>query len=156
MKGKLFSPLIFLSILSVHPWAIAHGVKITYQVTPALEIQAAYDNGEPMAHAQVSVYAPNNPSALWLSGTTDAAGRFIFMPNIALGRDWEIQVRQAGHGNIVTVPLGESFATADTTAKTLSVLSGDSNYTPPQLFLMGAIGIWGFVGTALFFSRRRG
>ena len=155
MKRKLLSPLIFFSILSAQPGAIAHGVKITYQVAPALEIQATYDSGEPMSNAQVTVYAPNRPLEPWLSSATDAAGRFIFMPNAYLGGDWEIKVRQAGHGSIVTVPLGEAFETADTSAPSLSVLTGDTGYTSPQLFLMSATGVWGFVGTALFFSRRR-
>ena len=155
MKGKLFSPLILLSIFSLQSGAIAHGVRITYQVAPALEIQATYDNGELMANAPVEIYAPNAPSEPWLSGTTDAAGRFIFLPNVSLGDAWEIKVRQAGHGNIVTVPLGEAVTTVETAAQTLAVLKGDTNYTPPQLFLMGATGVWGFVGTALFFSRRR-
>ena len=109
-----------------------------------------------MANAQVAVYAPNDPSKPWFSGTTDAAGRFIFIPNVSLGGNWEIQVRQAGHGNIITAPLGEGFTTEDPTVQTLSVLNGDTSYTPPQLFLMGATGVWGFIGTALFFSRRRG
>ena len=163
MKGNLLSPLIFLSTLVAQPSAIAHGVKITYQVAPALEIQATYDGGAQMANAQVTVYAPNNPSEPWLSGTTDLTGRFTFIPNVSLSGNWEIQVRQAGHGAIVTMSLEEALAealaealvTEDPPAETRSVLDGDTNYTPPQLLLMGATGVWGFIGTALFFFRRR-
>ena len=169
MSGKLLSPLIFLSILSAQSSAIAHGVRITYQVSPALEIQASYDNGEEMANAQVAVYAPNAPSEPWLKGTTDAAGRFVFIPDSSLDGHWEVKVRQAGHGNIVAVSPEDVLATSDPSdlsddlsglsdrsAKTAPVLSGDTRYTPPQLFLMGASGVWGFVGTALFFIRRKG
>ena len=162
MRGKLLSPLIFLSILGVQPCAIAHGVRITYQVAPALEIQARYDNGESMANAQVAVYAPNAPAEPWLTGTTDASGRFVFIPDESLDGNWEIQVRQAGHGNIITVSTKAMLAASDTSdlsalsANTLPMPGGDPRYTPPQLFLMGASGVWGFVGTALFFIRRRG
>ncbi|MDJ0705607.1 MAG: carboxypeptidase regulatory-like domain-containing protein [Leptolyngbyaceae cyanobacterium MO_188.B28] len=162
MRGKLLSPLIFLSILSAQSGAIAHGVRITHQVAPALEIQARYDNGENMANAQVAVYAPNDPLEPWLTGTTDAAGRFVFIPDRALDGNWEIQVRQAGHGNIVSVSPEAMFATSDTInlsdllVGTSPGLDSDTKYTPPQMVLMGASGVWGFVGTALFFIRRRG
>jgi nickel transport protein len=53
-------------------------------------------------------------------------------------------VRQAGHGDMVHIPIGEGMAT-----------TGGTGYTPLQIVLMGACVAWGFVGTALFFSRRQ-
>jgi len=55
------------------------------------------------------------------------------------------RVRHAGHGGIIHVPVGEALAAA-----------GGTPYSPLQLVLMAACVIWGLVGTALFFARRKG
>ncbi|MEO0827686.1 MAG: carboxypeptidase regulatory-like domain-containing protein [Cyanobacteria bacterium J06639_14] len=132
------------------PSVIAHGVSIQHQMTREVKIQAVYDSGEPMAEAQVSVYAPDAPQTPWTTGKTNEQGEFEFAPDITLEGDWEVQVRQAGHGDIVTIPI---TSTAETTMQA-SVVQASGGHTPAQLILMGAAGIWGFVGTALFFSRR--
>ncbi|MGP1372757.1 carboxypeptidase regulatory-like domain-containing protein [Almyronema epifaneia] len=133
--------------LGAQTQAIAHGAKIDYQVQSAVAIQSSYDNGEPMRQAQVAVYAPDNPSEPWLTGQTDDAGKFVFTPDPAIAGNWEVQVRQAGHGDIVAIPLN-----ADSELQA-AIVKGSTGYSLPQLVLMGLAGIWGFVGTALFFSR---
>jgi nickel transport protein len=156
--------LPLLSLLCVVGWqsrATAHGVAIEYQTTQAYEINAAYDTGEPMANAQVAVFSPNDPAKPWLTGTTDAEGRFVFSPS-APG-NWEVQVRQAGHGDILVIPVEDgatSTATAPTTTDTGNNVGNDSvatgpidSYTPLQKGLMMGAVIWGCVGTALFFAR---
>ena len=60
--------------------AYAHGARIEYTVDVEIEIVASYDSGEPMAGAQVVVYAPDNPSSPWLTGVCDDEGRFSFVP----------------------------------------------------------------------------
>lgn len=97
--------------------AQAHGVKLEYQNTQAIQIQAAYDTGEPLAQAQVAVFAPDDPAKPWLTGTTDDQGRFVFTPDEAQTGGWEVQVRQAGHGDIVTIPLSGSTANATASAR---------------------------------------
>ncbi|MBE0431174.1 MAG: carboxypeptidase regulatory-like domain-containing protein [Dehalococcoidia bacterium] len=123
----------------------AHGVRIHHTVDVVVEITAAYDSGEPMAGAQVSVYAPDDPSTPWLTGVCDDEGRFSFAPDVSRPGTWTVRVRQAGHGDIVYISVGGS---SDTSGRA-------SGYAPLQIVLMAVCVVWGSVGTALYFSRRR-
>ena len=151
MNWRFVTPLFCLLILGLPIMlglpmkAHAHGVVIEYTVDMAIEIVATYDNGEPMAGAQVVVYAPDDPSTPWLTGVCDDQGRFTFVPDASKPGTWDIQVRKAGHGGMVHIPIGE-----DTVATT-----GAGGYTVLQIALMAACVIWGFVGTGFYFSRRR-
>lgn len=136
--------MLVLALATLAGIAGAHGAKISYTIDLAINLVAEFDSGEPMANAQVTVYGPADPAAPWLTGETDDAGRFTFVPDPAQVGTWDVQVRTAGHGDIVHIPLGEGAA-----------LSGSTGYTTPQIVLMAASVIWGFVGTALFFSRGR-
>ena len=143
--------LFFLLCIPLVGWSVkasAHGARIEYQAVQAVNINAAYDGGQPMANAQVTVYAPNDPSTPWSTGTTDEQGRFTFTPDADQPGNWEVKVRQAGHGDIVSVPVGETAAEAEGQAVS-------DSYTPAQKVLLGAAGAWGFLGTALFFARKK-
>ncbi|MCT7984175.1 DUF4198 domain-containing protein [Laspinema sp. A4] len=145
--------------------AIAHGVQLTHQTLEAVEVQALFDNGDPISNAQITVYAPTDPETPWLQGTADKNGRFLFAPDASLPGNWAVRVRQAGHGAIITVaiapepPPEAAVATPDATSDpevvpssgTLSSQSPSVNPLPTGLAI--ASGVWGFVGTALFFSR---
>ena len=145
MKWKLLVALFTLLLaLGLTATAFAHGAKIEYKISTTVEILAAYDTGEPMAGGQVAVYAPDDPSTPWLTGVCDEDGRFTFTPDPSRPGTWDVQVRQSGHGDMVHIPIGEDVA-----------MSGTTGYTPLQVVLMGASVVWGFVGSALFFSRRR-
>lgn len=144
-KWKVIICLAFLLIILGLPMhAYAHGVKIEYTSSMAIEIVAKYDSGEPMSGAQVVVYAPDDPSTPWLTGVCDDEGRFTFTPDSSKPGTWDVQVRQAGHGGIVHIPVGEDM-----------VSGGTGGYSVIQIVLMAACVIWGGVGTALYFSRRR-
>jgi nickel transport protein len=143
MKWKLVLPLTLLLSLGLTVTVFAHGAKIEYTISLAVEVVAAYDTGEPMSGGQVTVYAPNDPATPWLTGVCDEEGRFTFTPDPDQPGTWDVQVRQAGHGDMIHIPIGEDVA-----------LTGGSGYTPLQMVLMGACVVWGFVGTTLFFSRR--
>lgn len=127
------------------PVAHAHGATIDYTTSSAIEIRATFDSGDPMAGAQVAVYAPDDPANPWETGVSDDQGRYTFVPDPELPGTWDVQVRQAGHGDIVHIPVGEGAAA-----------SGSTGFTTMQIVLMGACVVWGFVGTALYFSRGRG
>jgi len=144
MKWRLILPIVLLLTFGLTVTAFAHGAKIEYTINVAVEIRAAYDTGEPMDGGQVTVYAPGDPSTPWLTGVCDEGGRFTFTPDPSIPGIWDVQVRQSGHGDMVHIPIGEDMA-----------MSGTTGYTPLQVVLMGACVVWGFVGTALFFSRRR-
>ncbi len=145
MKWKVVTCLILaLTIgLGLPITAYAHGARIEYTVSTTIDIVAAYDSGEPMAGAQVAVYAPSDPTTPRLTGVCDDEGRFSFTPDSSEPGTWDVQVRQAGHGDIVHIPIGGN--------------SGGSGggYTPLQIILMAACVIWGSIGTALYFLRRR-
>lgn len=140
--------LLFIPLVGWSTSASAHGAHIDYQAVQAVNINAVYEGGQPMANAQVTVYAPNDPSTPWSTGTTDEQGRFTFTPDADQPGNWEVKVRQAGHGDIVSVPVGETAAEAG--GQTAS-----DSYTPAQKVLLGAAGAWGFLGTALFFARKK-
>ncbi len=170
-------PLVLLlagwgGLVTVAP-ALAHGAKIDYQPINGIEIQARYDSGEPMSAAQVNVYAPDNPSEPWQTGTTDAEGRFVFTPDPSRPGNWEVMVRQAGHGDVLAIPVGEpssavdsgsGFSAAAGTTGSAGVpgdtnpSAGRANAGEPRtagvpLWVSMAAVVWGFVGTALFFAR---
>ena len=130
--------LLQFATSSVH----AHGARVTYQVGVTVEIWAEFDNGEPMSNAQVVVFSPADPETPWLTATTDEDGRFEFKPDMSIPGDWDVQVRQAGHGDIVHIPIGGGETSS---GRGLSV---------DQVMLMVACVIWGAVGTALFFRQR--
>lgn len=155
-QWKVITPLILVSVFSWPIRASAHGVKIEAKNTQAIEIYAQYDNGEPISNTQVTVYAPQDPVTPWLQGTSDERGKFVFVPDSSQAGNWAVQVRKAGHGNMLNITLNEGSAGSDSReAITNFSTSNNSNssYTAPQKLLMGAAIIWGFVGTALFFSR---
>ena len=143
MRWKLVIVLVSLLVFGLVATASAHGARIEYTVNMTVEIAAAYDTGEPMAGGQITVYAPDDPTIPWLTGVCDEEGRFTFTPDASKPGVWDVQVRQAGHGDMVHIPIGEGGA-----------VSGGSGFTPMQIVLMSASVVWGFVGTALFFSRK--
>ena len=146
--------LLFSSGLS-QP-VFAHGARIDYQQTSAIMIRATYDDGTPMSGAQTVIYAPNDPTTPWLKGITNESGEFVFVPDSQLSGNWDIKVRQAGHGNLISIPLEDrTIADSRTVAMSSSLSNTDSlNYSLGQKLLMAIAGIWGFVGTALYFSRK--
>ncbi|MGF1480675.1 MAG: carboxypeptidase regulatory-like domain-containing protein [Cyanophyceae cyanobacterium] len=139
--------------------AQAHGTNIEYRHVQAVQVDAAYAGGQPMANAQVTVYAPDNPADPWMTGTTDEEGLFSFTPDYSQPGNWEVKVRQAGHGDLITVPVsstGQEEEAAQGENTSLSWLAGEREETmTAQKALLGAAGVWGFFGTALFFARRK-
>lgn len=134
--------------------SLAHGVKIEHKSTPAVEVTAIYDSGEPMKNAQVTVYPPNSDNA-WTKGTTNDQGKFNFVPDGSKAGNWEVKIRQAGHGGIVVVPVGEGAIANSTGTTSTAATTQGSNFTPLQILLMVGSVTWGFVGTALYFSGRK-
>lgn len=128
----------------------AHGASVDVAQVQAIGVLARYDTGAPMADAQVTVFAPDAPEQPWLTGRTDAAGRFVFRPGDSFGR-WTVQVRQAGHGAMGHVMLG----TDDTRLAPDQPATRPATQSWPQRLLMVACVLWGCVGTALYATRTR-
>lgn len=165
MRETVAVSFVLLSMLGLQQRAIAHGVQMEYRTTQAIEVKAEFDSGDPMANAQVAVFAPNDPAEPWMTGTTNGAGLFIFEPDPAIAGTWEVQVRQAGHGDIIAIPVAEtpdeaaagaSASPDQPTAIASNAASGTTaDLSPVQKGMLGGATIWGFVGTALFFSSRK-
>lgn len=147
--------ILLAAALSPAP-ALAHAALLELRSVEAIRIVAFYDTGEPMAQAQVIVYAPDAPASAWSRGVTDDEGRFDFVPDPSLPGRWSVQVRQAGHGAIahVDLPAAENGPRVETAV--LIATDAGAGGTLLQRVTMVALVLWGALGTALFFTRRRG
>jgi len=135
--------LCFALIAVVLPvTAYAHGADIEYTVSTEVEIVGTYDTGGPMGGGQVTIYAPNDAVKPWQTGTCDAEGKYSFTPAPDIPGTWDVQVRLAGHGDIVHIDVAGGA-------------SSGGSYTALQIVLMSICVGWGFAGTALYFKRKR-
>lgn len=162
-----FGFLVIFSLTTAK--VLAHGSIINYQTKEAIEIDAKFDDGKPMTNAQVIIYSPTNPTQPWLKGMTDDKGKFVFTPDFSVAGDWTVKVRSAGHGNVINIPIKSvsSVQTDDVNSSQSSPPQENnqivksqspkttSSPTMMQKLMMVATGVWGFVGTALFFSRKK-
>ncbi len=98
-----------------------------------------------MADAQVLIYAPTDLETPAITGETDEAGLFSFVPDTDVEGPWEVTVRQAGHGGTATFAVGER---GDLRSGSTAVES------QVQQWITIAAVIWGFIGTAFFFSAK--
>ena len=176
---KQLSFLVFLLLngfFSESSWA--HGSKITYTQTSAIAIEARFEDGTPMVNAQAIVYSPQDPATPWLTGITDESGQFNFVPDSRLSGNWAVKIRQSGHGDIVSIPvvegrivsgledepniISETKEPLDSTEAQVPldisetrVVSSKQDFTPWQKLMMTVTSVWGFIGTAFFFSRNQ-
>ncbi len=148
MKWILILPLFLGSSLIGIDSANAHGAMVNYKITKGIEIQSRYDTGKPLANADVIIYAPNNPNDPWQTGKTDEKGNFMFIPDSEITGYWEVKVRQAGHGGLVSIPIETSTTTTD-----IQYQQNSASLNPWQRGLMIGSVIWGCLGTALFFMK---
>lgn len=152
--NRFYFCLTLLALIVLPKKALAHGANIEYRESSAITIQAKYDDGQPMTNAQVVIYAPSDRTIPWLKGTTDDDGSFSFIPDAAPENvgNWDVKVRQSGHGDITSIPVMNGNLAKGTNPR---VLSAGAGYSPSQKIVMAAAVGWGFVGTALFFSRSK-
>ncbi|QEK13371.1 carboxypeptidase regulatory-like domain-containing protein [Crassaminicella thermophila] len=137
--------LLIIGLFLLHFTVVfAHGAKITYEANMQYEIVAKYDDGTPMSDAQVIIYAPDDLKHPWKKDFCDKEGKYTFVADLQKKGTWTIQIRKAGHGGSIYIPIGEEV-----------VESGQMGYTPIQKGIMAACVVWGFVGTGLYFSRRK-
>ncbi len=141
-------PAMLAACLYAPDRAHPHGAILQTQPAPGITVQAFYDDGTEMADAQIVIYAPHDPVRPWRTGVADARGRLSFVPDSAISGRWTVQARQAGHGAMAY------FTTNDDSASVIA-LSSQTGITPLQRAIMAACVIWGMIGTALFFHRRR-
>lgn len=142
VKGLLLCASLLLTALPV----LAHGARVIWEVQgDSVHISASFDDGTPMNDAQVTVFSAAAPSVPFTTGITDEYGVFVFLPDLESSYDWDVQVRKAGHGDIVHFSLDGSTDTR----------IDQGAFTTLQIILMSMCVVWGFVGTALFFTSKR-
>ena len=129
--------------------AMSHAAFVDADTVQAVRIQGVYETGEPMAGAQVTVFAPGSPAEPWLVGQADADGVFLFVPDEQPGR-WSVRLRQAGHGAMAHLDR-EPDAAAPLVLTTARAVAP----SPVQKTVMAACVVWGCIGTALYFRRTR-
>ncbi len=108
MKSFLAALVIGLALMGLPSSAWAHQVETFYTLGNQLEFQSVLGEGEPFVGATVTIYAPNQPDRPWQTLTTDAEGRFSFVPDESIPGDWEVAIESedASHADYWTVPVG--------------------------------------------------
>jgi len=138
--------LLSAALLLLNAPVFGHGARVTWEMQgDSVHIAASFDDGQPLDRAQVTVFSGAAPSVPYIVGMTDENGEFSFLPDHEESLNWDVQVRKAGHGDIVHLSLAEE-STNDDEQGVFSTL---------QIVLMSACVVWGFIGTAFFFASRR-
>ncbi|TVQ36409.1 MAG: carboxypeptidase regulatory-like domain-containing protein [Geminicoccaceae bacterium] len=149
--GLALLALVLVSLAPAPP-VLAHAAFLELRPVEGIAVQGRYDDGTVMAGAQMAVFAPNDPARPWLTGVTDDEGWFRFVPDPAIEGRWTVQARQAGHGAMAYVEVGGE---GEAMAAVMLMAGGDEAFSPLQRGVMTASVVWGLIGTALFFQRRR-
>lgn len=152
MNAKLIPLYLGFFLLGTSAPAWGHAAIAEHRQVSAIEVRGTYDTGEAMSEAQITIYSPEKPDEPWLEGTTDEDGTFVFVPDPEKPGTWVARLREAGHGDMTAIEVEASEE-----GEVESVAEGweGGGYTPLQTALMAILGVWGFVGTALFFARKK-
>lgn len=135
-----------LGAIALAESAWAHGVVVQTKLTPMVEVLGHYEDGRPLQQAQVKVFAPSDAEQPQFIGQTDDQGRYHFSPTEA--GQWEIFIRQAGHGGETVI------AVEPTDDNKLVVANTPSGHSWAQRLIMVGAVLWGCIGTALYFKGR--
>lgn len=156
---------VALAIVLAPAVAGAHGALVEAEVVQnvavscRVDVRATYHSGRPMAGAGVNVYAPGDAESPWLTGVCDDSGNFSFEPPPEMSGEWLVRVVHQGHGGVVTINIETPAAGDEGSAPAPTVVRAEASSSPHfsalQRVLMGGCVVWGLIGTALFFSRRR-
>lgn len=145
-KFKNYILSLLALLLLINSTAYAHGTKISCDEKKVYSIKATFDDGTELKNAQVIIFSPKDPKNPWGKGVTDDTGNYEFVPDTSIEGKWTIQIRQAGHGGVINI---------DTTTKGNSSISNGNNMSTSTKIIVVISVVWGFIGTALFFLRRK-
>ena len=83
-----------------------HGVDILV-IGGGSGVEAKYDSGDPISHADVTIYSPGNEEEPSQTGVTDRNGRFLFYPD--MDGVWKVVVNDwTGHGGTKLITIKDS------------------------------------------------
>ena len=138
MTLRRLAPFIVFGVLTIAGKASAHMVETNYvldqlsgtqaDAEQVLNLQSTFSNGTPLKGAKVKVYSPSNPVTPWTRGVTDHQGRFSFSPDQDITGDWEVIIKQQGHGDILTVPVDDTGITPELISDSASGNGTDIHY----------------------------
>lgn len=138
--------ILYLPILALVVSIFAHGTKYEILQDKIIGIKAMLDTGDPIAHAKVLIFAPED-SKVTHTTNTDSNGVFYFTPDKA--GIWTLQVRaKGGHGMRINLTVDESMQLA---GNHKGIHSGTTYF---QKVIMAICVVWGCIGTALYFRRK--
>ncbi|MEM1255708.1 MAG: carboxypeptidase-like regulatory domain-containing protein [Cyanobacteria bacterium P01_H01_bin.21] len=158
MTLRKLTPFVVFGLLAIAGEASAHMVETNYfldrleRSEQVLNTRSTFSNGDPLKGAKVNVYSPNNPVTPWKQGVTDSQGRFSFTPDQNLPGDWEVVIRQQGHGDILTVPVNK--ATGVTTELISDSYDSDIHYGSTS-YLSWVLSIGTLLGLGLWTRFRK-
>jgi len=135
----------FMWLLLSSGVAFSHGV-VHRALSGGVGLEALYDDGSPLSHSEVKVYAPSNSEAAFQEGLTDEQGRFMFYPTEP--GTWKIEVDDGmGHGLVEEIEVGDDL---------LAPPDEGAVFLPTwQKALIGVSLIWGITGTWFWMVARR-
>ena len=107
MKKLIFALPVLFGVLGIPSQSLAHTMFTNYLLNDKFEFQTTYSTDEVAENAEVYVYAPNNFDEPLLESRTDEEGRFSFLPDNSIPGDWEVQIIDEGHGEVIIVPVTE-------------------------------------------------
>jgi nickel transport protein len=99
--------ILLIGIVGWHAASLqAHGVSAIVS-RGGIVVSAAYDSGDPMSYAKVTIAAPD-AKMQFQSGRTDRNGRFCFFPDSP--GVWKVMIKDGmGHGLTQQVAVGETL-----------------------------------------------
>ena len=140
-------PLIFLSLLLRAILVYAHGTEYEILSEGVIGIKASFDTGEAMADSRVLIFAPGD-AAPTFETKTDGNGIVCFAPDRS--GIWVLQIRdESGHGMRINLEIDDSMKLH------VSESTGSKRLSIGQRIAMAVCVAFGFVGTALYFLRRK-
>jgi nickel transport protein len=139
-------PHIFLSLLLRTMLLYAHGTEYEILSEGVIGIKALFDTGEAMADSRVLIFAPGEKAPTFET-KTDGHGIACFSPDRS--GIWVLQIRdEGGHGMRINLEIDDSM-------KLISESTGSRRLSDGQRIAMAVCVAFGFVGTALYFFRRK-
>jgi len=136
--------LVSMALALLMPAVSAHRVYVQERITE-VEVKAWFGGGDPMANADVIIYAiKNGVEELYIEDRTDSDGMYYFSPKLGVS-EYRVVVSESGHKNEKTFSL------------TGDAVSGAEEAELPLATRIGAgFGyILGIAGMALYFSSRK-
>lgn len=143
MKKFLF--IIFITILFTFS-TFSHGVICDF-IQKNVGLKITYEDGTPFVNANVDLYSPDDYKNPILKSTTDEKGQFFFEPDKA--GTWIVMIRDnMGHGTRKNITIGDDLQPISENNK------NSLNFV--QKIIIAISVIWGLIGTALFYNRKKG